>query len=71
MIKKRKRPGGVLEGVYAAAGLFFACMLLVFSAYTLLFRIADVDGNSMEPNLHNGDSVLVKHPVEIYAESLK
>lgn len=48
-----------MGGVYAAASVFFACMLLVFSAYTLLFRIADVSGDSMEPNLHNGDSVLV------------
>ena len=59
MIKKKKRAGGAVGGVYAAAGLFFACMLVVFSAYTLLFRLADVDGDSMEPNLHNGDSVLV------------
>ena len=59
MIKKKKRPGGAAGGVYAAAGVFFTCMLLVFSAYTLLFRIADVNGDSMEPNLHNGDSVLV------------
>lgn len=59
MIKKKKRPGGAVGGVYAAAGVFFTCMLLVFSAYTLLFRIADVNGDSMEPNLHNGESVLV------------
>ncbi len=59
MIKKKKRTGGAAGGVYAAAGLFFACVLLVFSAYALFFRIADVNGSSMEPNLHNGDSVLV------------
>lgn len=59
MMKKQKQSGGIVGGVYAAAGVFFACVLLIFSAYTLLFRIADVSGNSMEPNLHNGDSVLV------------
>lgn len=58
-MKQKPEAGGAAEGLFAAARTFFACVFAVFTVYALFFRVAGVDGNSMEPNLHSGENVLV------------
>ena len=51
--------------LYSVTGTFLAAMLFVFIAFVFFFRIAAVDGNSMEPNLHSGENVLVTSTAEM------
>ena len=58
MKQKNLKEKGI-EWLYSVVGTFLAAMLCVFAAFVFFFRIAAVDGESMEPNLHSGENVLV------------
>ena len=58
-MKQNGRESRLAAGVYSAAGTFFGCIMTVFVLFSCFFRFAQVDGDSMEPNLHNGETVFV------------
>ena len=58
-MKAENKKEKAIEGLFSVVGTFLAAMVCVFIAFVFFFRIAAVDGNSMEPNLHSGENVLV------------
>ena len=50
----------MIASVYAAAGTFMLAITCIFALFVFVGRVAVIDGNSMEPNLHNGDVVFIR-----------
>ncbi len=59
MKQAKNRRENALSAVYTVTGTFLACVTAVFALFAFCFRLAEVDGNSMEPNLHSGETVFV------------
>lgn len=47
------------SAVYSFFGTFFSIMFCVFLIFTFFFRFAEVSGHSMQPNLSDGDRIIV------------
>ena len=58
-MKVKEKNGKLIPAVYSFCGTFIAVMTCVFVAFVFIGRIATVSGSSMEPNLHDGDAVLL------------
>ena len=60
MMKKNERKhGGPLSALYSLFGTFFAAIFLILAVFLFMGRFAVVDGDSMLPNLKDGDRVVL------------
>ena len=52
--------GKISGWIYSLAGTFFGLMMCLFAVFVFFGRVAAVNGNSMEPNLHDGDRIVIR-----------
>ncbi len=49
------------EYIYSVFSTLLICMLVIFTAFTFFFRLVQVSGDSMFPNLYNGDKIIISN----------
>lgn len=49
----------VVRRVYDWIGAFIIALILLVVLFSLIFRVVEVDGNSMQPTLYNGDRLVL------------
>lgn len=54
-----KAAGSLVGGLYDIADVIVSAVAVIFVVFVFLFRLAGVDGASMEPTLHSGDWLAV------------
>ncbi len=52
--------GKISRWIYSFAGTFLGVMMCLFTVFVFFGRTAVISGNSMEPNLHDGETVLLR-----------
>ena len=50
----------IIQAIYSFSGTFLLIMMCFFIVFVFFGRIATVSGDSMEPNLSNGDVILIR-----------
>lgn len=53
--------GKTTEYIYSTLGMILVIMTCVFILFTFFFRLVEVSGSSMIPNLYNGDKIIVSN----------
>lgn len=56
-----KKTRSVSSVIYSAVSTVLICIMCVFVLFTFIFRAVTVDGNSMNPGLHNGDKIIISN----------
>ncbi len=49
------------EYIYSVFSTFLLCMLIIFTAFTFFFRLVQVSGDSMYPNLYDQDKIIISN----------
>ncbi len=48
-----------VANIYSFLSTLLLCMTVIFVLFACVFRLVSVDGDSMNPNLNNGDKIIV------------
>lgn len=56
-----KKTHSVHSIVYSAVSTLLIFVMCVFVLFTFIFRTVTVNGNSMNPGLHNGDKIIISN----------
>lgn len=63
---QEEKPNALLNACYEIVDSVKGAAVVVFLVFALAFRVVGVDGDSMNPTLHNGDWVAVSSTVSEY-----
>ncbi len=61
-----EKPNALLNSCYEIVDSVKGAAVVVFLVFALAFRVVGVDGDSMNPTLHNGDWVAVRSTISEY-----
>lgn len=59
--KQKLSYGKAAEYIYSVFSTFLSCMIIIFIAFTFFFRLVQVKGDSMNPTIEEGDSLIISN----------
>lgn len=59
--KKQNTYTRAAEYIYSVFSTFIITILIIFAAFTFIFRLVQVEGGSMNPTLHTGDKLIISN----------